>query len=47
MTAFLLGLLISAGVSVSLITIQMFNNLTDEELEILTKVLKENSHKRM
>ena len=47
MTTFLLGLLISAGVSVSLLTIQMFNNLTDEELEILAKVLKENSHKRI
>lgn len=47
MTTFLLGILISAGVSVSLLTIQMFNSLTDEELKILTKVLQENSHKRI
>lgn len=47
MTTFLLGVLIAAGVSVSALTIRMFNNLTDEELKILTEVLKENSHKRI
>ena len=47
MTTFLLGILIAAGVSVSALTIKMFSNLTDEELEILTKVLKENSHQRI
>ena len=47
MTTFLLGILIAAGVSVSALTIKMFSSLTDEELKILTEVLKENSHKRI
>lgn len=43
----LLGLL-AAGFSASAIfTFKMFKNLTEEEKEILIKVLKENSHKRM
>ena len=43
----LLGLL-AAGFSASaIITLKKYKNLTEEEKEILTKVLKENSHKRM
>jgi hypothetical protein len=43
----LLGLL-AAGFSASAIfTFKMFKNLTEEEKEILYKVMSENHHKRM